>query len=291
MLVEMLNILENFDLAALGHNSPDYIRTVCEAMKRATIDKDRHVGDPRFLDVPLAHLTDKAYAREPGGRDPRRRARRGAASSAPNAVPVNTTHLSVVDGDGNCVSMTHSLGMPSGVITDGLGFLYNGCMGVFDPRPGPRRQHRARQVALQRHVPDHRLRWRDRPELVLGAPGGTQIVMGVLQTILNVVDFGMSVGEAVAAPRFSSTGNPIDVSNRIRRSVARETGERGLRVIRNPYGHTIGWVHAVGIRPGRHAGGRRRSGPRRGGLRPWLKASQRCRNRARRGRDAPAART
>ncbi|EAS51799.1 putative gamma-glutamyltranspeptidase [Aurantimonas manganoxydans SI85-9A1] len=248
MLVEMLNILENFDLAGLGHNSPDYIRTVCEAMKRATIDKDRHVGDPRFLDVPLAYLTDKAYARELAGE-----IRAGVRAEvprlqAPNAVPVNTTHLSVVDGDGNCVSMTHSLGMPSGVITDGLGFLYNGCMGVFDPRPGRAGSIAPGKSRFSAMCPTIVFDG-DRPELVLGAPGGTQIVMGVLQTILNVVDFGMSVGEAVAAPRFSSTGNPIDVSNRIRRSIARELESEGYEVIRNPYGHTIGWVHAVGIRP------------------------------------------
>jgi gamma-glutamyltranspeptidase/glutathione hydrolase len=91
----------------------------------------------------------------------------------------------------------------------------------------------------------------DKPTLVLGAPGGTQIVMGVLQTILNTVDFGMSVTEAVSAPRFSSTGNAIDVSNRIPRSVTRALEADGRDVIRNPYGHTIGWVHAISLAHGR----------------------------------------
>lgn len=82
---------------------------------------------------------------------------------------------------------------------------------------------------------------------MLGAPGGTQIVMGILQTILNVVDFGMEISQAVAAPRFSSTSNAIDVSNRIPRRVTRELEADGHTVLRNPYGHTFGWVHAIAI--------------------------------------------
>ena len=99
-------------------------------MKRATSDKDLFIGDPNFVDVPLSHLTDKAYAAElansirRGERASVERLQRGGESS-------NTTHVSVIDDDGNAVSMTHSLGMPSGVITEGLGFMYNGCMGVL----------------------------------------------------------------------------------------------------------------------------------------------------------------
>ena len=246
MLIEMLNILENFDLAALGHNTPAYMMTVCEAMKRATIDKDRHVGDPAFVDIPVDRLTDKAYAASLAGE-----IRRGERASVPrlqasDLVPTDTTHLSIVDGDGNCVSMTHSLGMPSGVITEGLGFMYNGCMGVFDPRPGRAGSIAPGKTRFSAMCPTIVFE-NGRPSLVLGAPGGTQIVMGVLQTILNTIDFGMGAQEAVAAPRFSATGNSIDVSNRIRRSVTRTLEKTGYEVNRNPYGYTIGWVHAIGI--------------------------------------------
>src|SRR5690606_37609964 len=134
MLLEMLNILENFDLRGMEHNSPEYIQLVCEVMKKATADKDRCIGDPRFFDVPLEELLSKDVAH---GIAERIRAgeRFGVERVNPGApVPRDTTHLSVVDADGNAVSMTHSLAMPSGVITPGMGFLYNGCMGVFDPR-------------------------------------------------------------------------------------------------------------------------------------------------------------
>jgi gamma-glutamyltranspeptidase/glutathione hydrolase len=86
-----------------------------------------------------------------------------------------------------------------------------------------------------------------KPEIVLGAPGGTQIAMGVLQAIMNVVDFGMPMQQAVSAPRFSSTSNAIDISNRIPRAVARELEQIGYEVIRNPYNYTIAWVHAIRI--------------------------------------------
>ncbi|MBV9750162.1 MAG: gamma-glutamyltransferase, partial [Acetobacteraceae bacterium] len=220
MLVEMLNILEAFDLTALGHNTAEYLRTVAEAMKRATIDKDRHVGDPAFVDIPMKHLTDKGYAAGLAAA-----IRGGEKADVPRfngGLPSgNTTHISVVDGDGTCVSMTHSLGMPSGVITPGLGFMYNGCMGVFDPRPGRTGSIAPGKARFSSICPSIVFE-SDKPVLVIGAPGATQIAMGVLQAILNVLDFGMSMTEAVSAPRFSATSNAIDVSNRIPRQVTRD---------------------------------------------------------------------
>lgn len=250
MLLEMLNILENFDLAELGHNSPAYIALVSEAMKRATIDKDRFVGDPRFVDMPLDNLIGKEHAANLAAQI--RRGERATVQrlKATDVVPRDTTHISVVDGKGNCVAMTHSLGMPSGVITPGLGFMYNGCMGVFDPRPGRAGSIAPGKSRFSAMCPTIMFDG-DAPALVLGAPGGTQIVMGVLQTILNTVDFGMPVSEAVSAPRFSSTSNAVDVSNRIPRSVTRVLEADGRDVIRNPYGYTIGWVHAISLAQGR----------------------------------------
>lgn len=254
MLIQMLNILEQFDLAGIGHNTPEYLRVVCEAMKHATRDKDLHIGDPAFVEVPLQKLMDKGYAREAA-----ERIRAGnkvdiTRVNPGHAVPKDTTHLSVVDGDGNCVSMTHSLAMPSGVITPGLGFLYNGCMGVFDPRPGRAGSIAPGKRRFTSSCPSIVFRGEE-PEIVLGAPGGTQIAMGVLQAILNVVDFDMTMQEAVSAPRFSSTSNAIDVCNRIPRYLTRELEAQGYEVIRNPYNYTIGWVHAVRMVDGMLQGG------------------------------------
>ncbi|MBM0205863.1 gamma-glutamyltransferase [Micromonospora sp. STR1s_5] len=253
MLVEMLNILEAFDLCELGHNTPEYIQTVCEAMKRATIDKDRSVGDPRFVDVPLERLTSEDYGRRLA--EEIRSGRKAEVVRLSNdLVPSDTTQVSVVDGDGNCVSMTHSLGMPSGVITDGLGFMYNGCMAVFDPRPGRAGSIAPGKARFSAMCPTIVFKG-DKPHIVLGAPGGTQITMGVLQALLNVIDFGMNMQDAVSAPRFSSTSNAIDVSNRIPRVVERSLQEAGYRTVRNPFGYTFGWVHGIRITPDGLEGG------------------------------------
>jgi gamma-glutamyltranspeptidase/glutathione hydrolase len=252
MLVEMLHMLEEFDLRGMGHNSPEYIRTVCEVMKRATIDKDRWVGDPRFVDVPVGRLTDRDYAAQLA-----KQIRAGEVAHVERMGPAeskNTTHISVIDERGNAVSMTHSLGMPSGVVTEGLGFMYNGCMGVFDPRPGRADSIEPGKSRFSSLCPSIVFEGDD-PALVIGAPGGTQIAMGVLQGILNVIDHEMSVSDAVAAPRFSATSDAIDVCNRIPRYVTRELEASGYSVVRSPLSYTFAWVHAIGIRGGVVSGG------------------------------------
>ncbi len=253
MLLEMLNILENFDLAALGHNTADYLRVVAEAMKRATVDKDRHVGDPEFVAIPLDRLTGKDYA-----------AACAAAIRAGEKVAVprlnsgfsarDTTHVSVVDREGGCVAMTHSLGMGSGVVTPGLGFMYNNCMAVFDPRPGHTGSIAPGKARFTSLCPS--ILFKDgQPALVIGAPGGTQIAMGVLQAILNVIDFGMTMTEAVSAPRFSATSDAIDVSNRIPRFVTRALEAQGYQVVRSPYTYGFAAVHGIRLAGGKLDGG------------------------------------
>ena len=251
-VVEMLNILEHFDLAALGHNTPDYIRTVAEAMKHATRDKDEHVGDPAFVDVPLDRLTSKEYAAGLAGQI--EDGARATVTRYSNESP-DTTHIVVADAEGNIVTMTHSLGMPSGVITPGLGFMYNGCMGVFDPRPGHAGSIAPGKSRFSSLCPTIVFQ-DDRPLIALGAPGGTQIAMGVTQAILNVLDHGMTMQEAVSAPRFSSTSNAIDVMNRIPRYTTDALEIDGYEVIRSPLSYGIAAVHGIHFTPdGRLEGG------------------------------------
>lgn len=244
MVLEMLNILEHFDLRSFGHNSAEYIATVSEAMKIATIDKDQYVGDPNFVDVPVERLLSKDHAAEMAAR-----IAEGEKTSVPrfkegSKESRDTTHISVVDEHGNCVALTHSLGMPSGVVTKGLGFMYNGSMAVFDPRPGMtgsiqpgKRRFTAMSPAIV--FKD------DKPFLVVGAPGGTFITMGVLQAIINVIDFGMDAQQAVSAPRFSTTSDTIDISNRILRSTERALKDKGYSVRRSPLSYHFAGVHAV----------------------------------------------
>ena len=251
MLVEMLNILERFDLARLGHNTTEYIRVVSEAMKAATADKDAHVGDPAFVEIP-PHLTSKDHAEAIAAR-----IRAGERIRVPRLgqpETPDTTHVAAVDAEGNCVTMTHSLGMPSGVITDGLGFMYNGCMAVFDPRPGRAGSIAPGKARFSSICPTIVLH-DGQPRLVIGAPGGTQIAMGVLQALLNVLDFDMSMTEAVSAPRFSSTSDAIDITNRIPDFAVAPLREAGIEVIRSPHTFGIAAVHGIRIEGDRLDGG------------------------------------
>ena len=253
LLLQMLNVLENFDLAGMGHNSAEYVKTVTEAMKRATADKDAHVGDPGFVDVPVDRLTSKQLAGEYA--ESIRRGERGVVERMKEAVESkSTTHVCVVDEEGNAFTMTHSLGMPSGVITEGLGFMYNGCMAVFDPRPGRAGSLAPGKSRFSSMCPTIVFR-NGTPYVVIGAPGGTQITMGVLQALLNVLDFDMSISDAVSVARFSATSNPIDVSNRIPRFVTRELEELGYDVIRWAASYAFARVHGIRVDDGVWSGG------------------------------------
>ena len=259
MIILMLNILEEFDLAALGHNSAAYIAIVAEAMKYATIDKDRYMGDPNFIDVPVEKLASKDYARamaqkiKSGIKAHVERLNDGAPESK------DTTHLVVADDAGNVVNVTHSLGSSSGVITDGLGFMYNNCMMVFDPRPGNSGSLAAGKARFTAMCPTM-LSKDGQVMLALGAPGGTTITMGVLQTILNVVDFGMSAQEAVCAPRFCATSDTIELTNRILRQAERDLNSAGYPTVRYAASYVTPIVHAIRCHEGRLDGGADPSG-------------------------------
>ncbi len=243
MMLEMLNILEHFDLRSMTHNSADYITIVAEAMKYATIDKDNKMGDPAFDDVPVKDFIDRQqaghYAHMIRSGEKANVIRFGEPEESKD-----TTHVTVVDEAGNCVSMTHSLGMPSGVVTQGMGFMYNGCMGAFDPRPDMPHSIGSGKRRFTAMCPTIVFK-SDDPYVVIGAPGGTFITMGVLQAVLNVLDFDMTMLEAVAAPRFTANSNTIDVSNRIPHFVTEELESRGYPIVRNPFSYVFAGVHGI----------------------------------------------
>ena len=253
MLLEMLGALENFDLRSLRHNSVEYIRIVAEAMKAATRDKDLFIGDPSFVDVPTERLISKEHCAEIA--DGIKRGNKAEVARFNAGLPSKeTTQVSIRDAEGNCISMTHSLGMPSGVVTRGLGFMYNGCMGVFDPRPGRAGSLAPGKARFSSICPSIVFDGGN-PVLVIGAPGATQIAMGVLQVTLNVLDFAMTMLEAVSSPRFSATSNVIDLSNRIPRATERELTGLGYQTVRWPLSHTFAWVHGIKITPDGLEGG------------------------------------
>jgi gamma-glutamyltranspeptidase/glutathione hydrolase len=258
-LLAILNILEGYDLAALGHNSPEYIYRVAMAMKAAFADRNQHLGDPRFVGyppkggwMPLEWMTGKARAAE---------WRRGidagesiSVSYTPSGSP-DTTHVTVVDAAGNAVALTHSLGASSGVITPGLGFMYNNSMINFYPYPGHPNSIAPRKGRTTGMAPTL-VYQNERPVLVLGSPGATRIITANLQVILNVLEFGMSVSDAVLAPRFDCQGDLIRCHARIPEYICAEVRCRHA-IERLPQSHGgLALVHAITIDPetGRLAG-------------------------------------
>jgi gamma-glutamyltranspeptidase/glutathione hydrolase len=243
-VLEILNILEGYDLAEIGFNTTDYVHIVSQAMKASFADRNRFVGDPLFAAVPEEWLMSKARARQWRDRIDRReqfRVDQGLSKETPD-----TTHISVVDHDGNCVSLTHTLGICSGVVTAGLGFLYNECMRLFDPMPGGPNGIAPGKRRVTGMAPTI-LYKDDKPVMVLGAPGGNRIMGAVLQTILNVVDHGMTALDAVSAPRIDCQGETIDVEGRIPRWVCQGLRKMGHEVDRDlaSYGSFPARVHAI----------------------------------------------
>ncbi|MBR0643042.1 gamma-glutamyltransferase [Roseomonas hellenica] len=252
-LIELLHILEEFDLRALEHNSPEHLHILAEAMKWMTIDKDAHMGDPDFVDVPLDRLLSRAHCARLAAR-----IRAGEKASVPRAGeprdPPDTTVVCVVDAAGNAVALTHTLGIPSGVITPGLGFMFNGCMSGFDPRPGRAASIAPGKSRASAMAPTFLFRG-DEPCMVLAAPGGTYIVPAIAQAIMNVVDFGMSMSEAVAAPRIVALSDTIDVANRIPHATTAALEGMGYPIARSYQSYAFGAPHGLLIRDGVCSGG------------------------------------
>ena len=231
VLLEMLNILEHFDLGSMGHNAPSYIQVITETIKYGIIDKATHMGDPAYVDIPTELLIGKDHAA------PFAKKIKAGEKAHVERMPLSkeskdTTQVSVMDENGNAITMTHTLGMPSGVISENLGFMYNGSMGIFDPRPG-----RAGSIAPGKGYTSSMTPTivfkNDAPHIVIGAPGATHITLGIMQVLLNILEFGMPISDAIAAPRFSVTSNVIDVSNRIPRFLTDEVEAMGFECRRS----------------------------------------------------------
>ncbi|NKC30617.1 gamma-glutamyltransferase [Roseomonas sp. BU-1] len=259
LVAEILRILERFDLVALGHNTPATIAVVAEAMKIAGRDKDRHIGDPRFAPAPLDHLLSDAYADACAAA-----IRAGERTALPRGGgdAKDTTTVSCVDAQGMVVSLTHTLGLPSGVIPPGTGMMLNGGMNAFDPRPG-----RAGSIAPGKRrfstMAPSILFEGAQPVATLGAPGGAWIAVAIAQVILNMLDWGMAMQEAISAPRFSATSDAIDISNRIGRAEQRALEAMGYRVRRSPLSYAFAGVHGISLWDGTLRGG---ADPQRDGL-------------------------
>lgn len=224
-LIQMLNILENTDLAKLGWGSSEYYHYLVETMRRVYADRSKHLGDPEYYDVPLKQLISKEYARE------RFNSIKEVSSRSSEVLPgevsglyesEETTHYSIYDKSGNAVSVTTTINSSFGsnVVVEGAGFLLNNEMDDFSSKPGVPNQFGLLGSEANSIEPGKRMLSsmtptivlkENEPYLVVGSPGGSTIMTVVLQVILNCIDFGMSIRDANDAPRIHHQWYPDEI--------------------------------------------------------------------------------
>jgi len=212
--LEILNIIEGWDLGPLGWNSAPYLDRLARAFHVAFRDRMVQLGDPDYVEVPEEMLLSKQYAaqlREHIERELDAAAPPVAQPSALSAAAATeTTHVSVLDGGGNAAAITHSLGMSSGVVTPGLGFQHNCHMVMFDPSLGKRNSIAPWKRPITGGGPT--LFMRDgEVRLVIGSPGGALKATGLIQALLNVELFGMGFQQAVSVDRIHAEDEPATV--------------------------------------------------------------------------------
>ena len=285
-VVQMLNVLEGWDMKSLGHNSADYIHRLTESMKYAYADRSKYLGDPDFFKVPITALTDKGYASTI-----RAKIRLDAATPSTEIAPApalpdeskDTTHFSTMDAAGNMVSNTYTLNFSygNGRTVVGAGFLLNNEMDDFSAKPGTPNGFGLIGGIANSIEPGKRplssmtpvfLFKNGQPVMATGSPGGSTIITAVLQTVLNVMEFDMNAATATARPRIHhqwfpdrlilEPGHSVDtrkllagMGHSVSAVASYNEGERVLgatmTIIRRPDGLIAG--SADPRRPGAHA--------------------------------------
>ena len=278
-LIEMLNMLEPCDLQSMGWHSSQEVHTMVEVMRRAYADRAKFLGDTDFVSVPIAGLMSRGYAEERRKDIDAVRATDSKAVSKGEPLRYEspqTTHFTIIDPDGNVVASTYTLNESYGsaVTAAGTGFLLNDEMDDFTSKPGVPNTFGLIQSEANAIAPQKRPLSSMTPTIVLkdgkvlfaaGSPGGSTIINTVLQVVVNVIDFGMNIQEAIDAPRFHHQWLP-DKINWEPFEFSRDTTEALQKMghIFNEKADYIGDAHAIAVDPqtGARLGA---SDPRRGG--------------------------
>jgi gamma-glutamyltranspeptidase / glutathione hydrolase len=252
-LIQILNILEGFDLKAAGHNSADAIHLFAEASKLAYADRSEFLGDPAFVKVPVKGLTSKKYAETLCAQIDPQKARPAKEIKPGKPQPFEsdqTTHYSVIDKDGNCVSCTYTLNFSygMGMVAGDTGILMNNELDDFAAKPGVPNAYGLIGGDANAPGPGKRplssmsptIVLKDgKPFLVTGSPGGSRIITTVLQVISNVIDHGMNIAEATEASRVHHQWLPDEI--RVERGISSDTAK-----LLQAKGHKINLQQAMG---------------------------------------------
>ncbi|OUR87134.1 gamma-glutamyltransferase [Gammaproteobacteria bacterium 42_54_T18] len=266
-VVEILNMMENFDIKAMGHNSADTLHVMAESMKRAYVDRAEYLGDTDFVKVPLKGLTSKKYAKDlvstftskaTSSKDLRAGKPAGYESD-------ETTHFSIADKFGNVVSNTYTINFSygSGIVVNKAGFLLNNEMDDFSAKPGVPNAYGLIGGAANKIEPNKRMLSSMSPTIVkkdgknflaTGSPGGSRIITTTLQVISNVIDHNLNILAAVSAPRIHHQWLPDEI--RIEEGLSPDTIKlleaKGHKIVQKK---AMGAIQSIMIKDGKFYGG------------------------------------
>nr|WP_298375019.1 gamma-glutamyltransferase [uncultured Halomonas sp.] len=252
-IVQMLNILESYNIGEMGFNSARTIHVMAEAMKRAYADRSEYLGDTDFVEVPLKGITSKGYADELRSQISMDKATPSDTIAPGNPLPYEsneTTHFSIADGNGMAVSNTYTINFSygSGIVVEGAGFLLNNEMDDFSAKPGVPNAYGLIGGEANKVEPNKRMLSSMTPTivkkdgknfLVTGSPGGSRIITTTLQVLMNVIDHDMNIQTAVSVPRIHHQWLPDEI--RIEQGISPDT-----IALLESLGHSVSKQEAMG---------------------------------------------
>ncbi|MFP3952241.1 MAG: gamma-glutamyltransferase [Candidatus Bathyarchaeia archaeon] len=233
-MMQILNILEGYDLPSMGYGSADALHLTAEAIGLAFADRFKYMGDPGYVDVPQKGMASKDYAEELRAKISIEKAGAIEPGNPWPHEPECTTALAVADGYGNmvCINQTLVNSFGCGVVIPGTGIVMNNAMYGLDPEPGHANSIDGRKRRIQNVCPTIVLK-EGGPFIAIGAPGGRNIQVSIGQTIVHVIDYDMNIQEAVDAPRITRETSTIYVDNRFPKEVRDELADKG---------HDLVWI-------------------------------------------------
>ncbi len=235
-LIELLNIMEGFEVRKLGHNSAQFVHIFTEAMKMVYADKSLNTADPDFYSVPVDSFINKNYAKKL--REKIDQSKASFDYTPPEFIATesnSTSHLSIIDEHGNIVALTQSINnfFGSGIVVPGTGILLNDHLSDFDDDPGKPNSIAPYKRPTSSIAPTIILK-DGKPFMSLGTPGGTRIISALAQIIMNVIDFGMSMDDAIEAPRVHCLTKILHVEGRIDQQVIETLKSMGHKIELHP---------------------------------------------------------
>lgn len=259
--IQLLNISENWPIKKWGHSSFAYIHHFSEALRFVFADRAHYIGDPEFVKIPVKNLISKEYATQIVGKIKPDRALDFYPYGEFDEIQIdkgNTTHLCVIDKEGNIVSLTQSINyfFGSGIIPEDTGFILNNIMPDFSTNPQSLNAPRPHRRPVSSMAPLIIFK-EGEPFLVLGSPGGSRIFSSLTQIIINIIDFDMSLDEGIEAARFfsySSNGEPrsISVESRVSNKIIKSLKETGHKItVREAYDKYFGGAQGIMILKGK----------------------------------------